>query len=83
MISFLGVFFNAGLLIFTTEAIGNDFENQIILFVVLVIFFLALKYCVKLLINFEPEKVKMLKLRHKFIIDRIKKRLKFKIGSVF
>jgi len=27
MISFLGVFFNAGLLIFTTEAIGNDFEN--------------------------------------------------------
>ncbi|KAM3139399.1 hypothetical protein pb186bvf_008424 [Paramecium bursaria] len=93
VITFLGIFCNAGLIVFTSQTVPSD--QQIILFSILLVVFLALKYLIRFLVPDEPESARILNKRHQYVVDRVVKgfsqsgqktytpaRLNMKIGGV-
>jgi anoctamin-10 len=72
LISFLAIFSNAAIIIFTsksTDGLALDF----LVFVIVLIFFLILKYFIRYLIPDIPGKANILIKRHKFVIQKYSK----------
>ncbi|CAD8121664.1 unnamed protein product [Paramecium sonneborni] len=67
MISFLAIFTNAGLIVFTSEIIK---ENQVQVFSTLLIVFLTLKYIIRFLVPDEPAEALLLNKRHEFVVEK-------------
>ncbi|CAD8200754.1 unnamed protein product [Paramecium pentaurelia] len=67
MISFLAIFTNAGLIVFTSEIIK---ENQVQVFTTLLIVFLTLKYIIRFLVPDEPAEALVLNRRHEFVVEK-------------
>jgi anoctamin-10 len=67
MISFLAIFTNAGLIVFTSEIITT---NQAEVFTILLIAFLAVKYLIRFLIPDEPAEALILNKRHEFVVEK-------------
>ncbi|CAD8202207.1 unnamed protein product [Paramecium octaurelia] len=67
MISFLAIFTNAGLIVFTSEIIK---ENQVQVFSTLLIVFLTLKYIIRFLVPDEPAEALVLNRRHEFVVEK-------------
>lgn len=70
VITFFGIFSNAGLVVYTSHAIK---ENQLVVFSSLLVFFLAVKYFIRFLVPSEPEAAIILNKRHQYVVDRVVK----------
>lgn len=62
VITFLGIFTNAGLIVYTSNYFQS--EGKIIIFAALLITFLALKYFIRFIVPDEPEAALILNKRH-------------------
>ncbi|CAK70527.1 unnamed protein product (macronuclear) [Paramecium tetraurelia] len=67
IITFLGIFVNAGLIVFTS---GFFTSNQELIFPVILVSFLVLKYIIRFVIPSYPESARILTARQKCIIDK-------------
>ena len=70
IISFLGIFTNAGLIAFTSNII---FTRKIMFFTIFLLLFLGIKYLAMVFIPDIPNNVSMIKKRHKIIVERVVK----------
>lgn len=73
-LSFLSIFFNAALIAYTSSCIylqDSNTKNKV--FVLFIIFFLSLKYLIKILIDDVPERTKIVEMRHNFLKDRLER----------
>ncbi|CAD8105641.1 unnamed protein product [Paramecium primaurelia] len=70
VITFFGIFSNSGLIVYTSQTIQT---NQIVIFSVLLVVFLALKYFIRFLVPDEPESATILNKRHQYVVDKVVK----------
>ena len=68
VITFFGIFSNAGLIVYTSGAIK---EQQIVTFSVILVTFLAIKYFIRFIIPDQPETASILLKRHQYVSDRV------------
>lgn len=76
IITFFGIFTNAGLIVYTSASIE---ENKLTVFAGLLIIFLILKYLIRFLIPDEPESTSFLNARHQYVENRVVKVLGLRI----
>lgn len=76
IITFFGIFTNAGLIVYTSASIE---ENKLTVFAGLLIIFLILKYLIRFLIPDEPESTSFLNARHQYVENRVVKVLRVRI----
>ncbi len=62
MISFISIFTNSGLIAFTSDIF--DSNNRIIVFIILSLIFLVVKFLIKFVVPDSPHVVKILMKRH-------------------
>ncbi|CAD8114697.1 unnamed protein product [Paramecium sonneborni] len=67
IITFLGIFVNAGLIVFTS---GFFTKNQELIFPAILVSFLVLKYIIRFVIPSYPESARILTARHQCIIEK-------------
>ena len=70
IISFFGIFTNAGLIAFTSGAFK---KNNIMYFTIVLLIFLSVKYLAKMIIPDVPKEAMIIRKRHQNIIDRVVK----------
>lgn len=71
VITFLAIFSNAGLIVFTSQTIAKD--SQLVVFSTLLVVFLGLKYLIRFLVPDEPESARILGKRHQYVVERVVK----------
>lgn len=75
IITFLSIFCNAGLIVFTAGIVGEG-GSQTLSFVSFVLVFLAFRYITSIAISPFPEKARLILARHKFAIERVHRGMK-------
>jgi anoctamin-10 len=78
VITFFGIFSNAGLIVYTSGSIQTD---KIVTFSILLVVFLGIKYFIRFIIPDAPESAMILNKRHQYAVDRVVKVLVLLIYS--
>jgi anoctamin-10 len=70
VITFFGIFSNAGLIVYTSDSVKGD---RIVTFSILLVVFLGTKYFIRFIIPDAPESAMILNKRHQYAVDRVVK----------